>query len=156
MKTKEIPVFGDIYKTNKWTFPDDNQIGLWIFDLNSGFGSLVHWRCGKCKKTRAPYSIWLAKFTYAWHIKRCKVKVIEQESTLIPFFTAQINDLIGGFIVSSYPHPLSEHDHRPNGDPNKRGVIVAECTTRPHAELLAGLLNAYVEAGGSIPDHPWL
>ncbi len=153
MKTKETPVFGDVDKTGTWTEPNTNQVGLWIVDLGS-FGSLVYWRCVKCKKVRNPYTVWAAKFTYAWHITRCKA--IKQETTLIPFFTVQNNNLVGGFIVSSYPHPLSEHDHRPNGDPLKRGVIAAECITKPHAELLTGLLNAYLEVGGSIPDHPWL
>ncbi len=35
MKTKEIPVFGDVDKTGTWTEPNTNQVGLWIVDLGS-------------------------------------------------------------------------------------------------------------------------
>lgn len=30
-------------------------------------------------------------------------------------WTAQVNDLVGGWIVTTYPHPLSAHDTRPDG-----------------------------------------
>lgn len=56
-------------------------------------------------------------------------------------WTAQVNDLVGGWIVTTYPHPLSEHDTRPDGDPTKRGMIAAECPTEVMAGRLAGFLN---------------
>lgn len=56
-------------------------------------------------------------------------------------WSAQPNDLMGGYIVTNYPHPLSEHDTRNNGDPRKRGYIFAECYTREDAYLVAALLN---------------
>lgn len=58
-----------------------------------------------------------------------------------PPWTAQVNDLIGGAVVTTYPHPLSEHDHRKDGDPHKRGYVIAECMTMADAERIAGLLN---------------
>lgn len=60
-------------------------------------------------------------------------------------WSAQVNDLIGGWIVTTYPHPLSEHDHRRDGDLSKRGVIACECVDRAYAILIAKLLNAYPE-----------
>jgi len=57
-------------------------------------------------------------------------------------WTAQVNDLIGGWVVTSYPHPISEHDFRKYGDPEKRGYIIAECMTKYDAQLIADLLNS--------------
>lgn len=56
-------------------------------------------------------------------------------------WTVQVDDLVGGWIVTTYPHPLSAHDTRPDGDPTKRGEIIAECCTEEDGELIAGLLN---------------
>lgn len=56
-------------------------------------------------------------------------------------WTAQVNDLVGGWIVTNYPHPYSEHDNRPDGDPYKFGYVIAECYARADAETIAGLLN---------------
>lgn len=58
-------------------------------------------------------------------------------------WTVQVDDLVGGWVVTSYPHPLSQHDFRPDGDPERRGYIFAECMSEKMAERLAGLLNAY-------------
>lgn len=62
-------------------------------------------------------------------------------------WSAQINDLVGGWIVTDHPHPLSEHDHRPNGDHFQCGYVVAECMVEMDAKRIAALLNAY----GPIP-----
>ena len=56
-------------------------------------------------------------------------------------WSVQINDLIGGYIVTDYPHPLSEHDHRRKGDPDKAGDIACECVSGSMAEAIALLLN---------------
>jgi hypothetical protein len=56
-------------------------------------------------------------------------------------WTVQVNDLIGGWVVTNYPHPLSQHDHRPEGDPDKRGYIIAECIKEDDAKTIAQLLN---------------
>ncbi len=56
-------------------------------------------------------------------------------------WTVQLNDLIGGFIVTDYPHPLSDYDTRPEGDKKKRGVIACECISQEAAEKIAQLLN---------------
>jgi hypothetical protein len=65
-----------------------------------------------------------------------------------PRWTCQVNDTIGGFIVTTYPHPLSEHDHRPDGDHTKRGEIIADVCTKEAGELLARLLNEYEATRG--------
>ncbi len=56
-------------------------------------------------------------------------------------WTAQPNDLIGGAVVTTYPRPMSEHDHRRDGDPSKRGYVIAECMTMADAGTIADLLN---------------
>lgn len=65
-------------------------------------------------------------------------------------WSAQVNDLVGGWIVTSHPHPLSEHDLRPDGDSTKRGVIAAECSIKAYAILIAKLLNGH--RGGDFPN----
>jgi hypothetical protein len=64
-------------------------------------------------------------------------------------YSAQVNDLVGGWIVTDYPHPLSEHDNRPGGD-QPFGTIVAECSTEFAAKLISHLLNTY-EDGATFP-----
>lgn len=59
-----------------------------------------------------------------------------------PTWTVQPDDLVGGLIVTSYPHPLSAHDTRHDGDPSKCGAIIAECSDPRDAQLIADLLNA--------------
>lgn len=56
-------------------------------------------------------------------------------------WTAQKNDLVGGWIVTTYPHPYSQHDTRKYGDLTKRGKVIAEFCTEEDAQLIAGLLN---------------
>lgn len=58
---------------------------------------------------------------------------------------------MGGFIVTTYPHPASAHDHRPNGDPTRCGRIIAECCCTEDAELIAELLNT---RGVPACEHP--
>lgn len=53
-----------------------------------------------------------------------------------PYWTAQVNDLVGGFIVTNFPHPLSEHDVREG-----RVTVACECTSGGMAELIAKQLN---------------
>lgn len=55
------------------------------------------------------------------------------------------DDLVGGWIVTTYPHPHSQHSFT-------EGIIIADCMTEEEAELLAGLLNAYIEVGGHLPS----
>jgi hypothetical protein len=66
---------------------------------------------------------------------------IEVKQNAPQTWTPQVNDLIGGWIVTTYPHPLSAHDVRPEGDPNKRGYVIAECMVKEDAEMIASLLN---------------
>ncbi len=56
-------------------------------------------------------------------------------------WTVQVNDLVGGWIVTDYQWPLSQHDTRPDGDPKKRGKIIAECVDPEDAQRIAFLLN---------------
>jgi hypothetical protein len=58
-------------------------------------------------------------------------------------WTIQVDDTIGGWIVTDHPHPLSEHNNRLDGNPTKRGEIIAECHSQGDAELIARLLNEY-------------
>lgn len=57
-------------------------------------------------------------------------------------WSAQPNDLAGGWAVTNLPVPLSAHDMRPDGDPALRGYVFAECAREDDARLLAALLNA--------------
>lgn len=52
-----------------------------------------------------------------------------------------INDLVGGWCVSNVNLPMSEHDFRKEGDPEKRGYIFAECMTQEDAAIIAETLN---------------
>lgn len=56
-------------------------------------------------------------------------------------WSAQVNDLIGGWIVTDYAAPHSAHDFNKDGDLTKRGYIVAECMTEKDASTIAKLLN---------------
>lgn len=63
-------------------------------------------------------------------------------------WSAQVDDLVGGAIVTTFAAPASKHDHNRDGDPAKQGYIIAECPTMDDAQLVAGLLNA---AGAAAP-----
>ena len=56
-------------------------------------------------------------------------------------WSVQVNDLVGGYIVTTYPHPLSQHDTR-KGE-NKKDRIAAECVSEQTAKRIANLLNRY-------------
>lgn len=56
-------------------------------------------------------------------------------------WSVQSDDLVGGWIVTTYPHPISKHDFRKDGNPEKRGIIAAECSDNKYAVLIAKLLN---------------
>lgn len=56
-------------------------------------------------------------------------------------WTAQENDVIGGWCVTNYPHPLSEHDLRPNGNPARWGYVIADMMRHDDAQEVARLLN---------------
>lgn len=58
-----------------------------------------------------------------------------------PAWTVQVNDLIGGWAVTTYPYPMSEHDFRVNGDQMKCGYILADCMVENDAIMVAMLLN---------------
>lgn len=55
-----------------------------------------------------------------------------------PAWSAQVNDLVGGFIVTTYPYPAADHDF---SYPPKSGYIIAECITEADARRIAQLLN---------------
>jgi hypothetical protein len=57
-------------------------------------------------------------------------------------WSVQINDLVGGYVVTDYPHPLSAHDHSAGGDPTKRGCVIATCMTEWEAQCIANALNS--------------
>lgn len=66
-------------------------------------------------------------------------------------WSAQVNDLIGGWVVTDYPHPLSAHEEPGPGKVH----VIAECTTEHDAKYVALLLNAH-EAAVMVPgevDH---
>jgi hypothetical protein len=56
---------------------------------------------------------------------------------------AQVNDLVGGWIVTDLNKPLSEHDFRPFNHRNEEnyGYVIAECMNQTDAERIADLLN---------------
>lgn len=57
-----------------------------------------------------------------------------------PAWTSQINDLVGGYIVTTYPYPISDHVF--NGiDSLKHGYVIADCMTEEDARRIAQLLN---------------
>lgn len=60
-------------------------------------------------------------------------------------WTVQANDLVGGWVVTNYPHPLSEHDMRKDGDPAQRGYVIAECMDWEDARTIAHLLNLHTD-----------
>lgn len=57
------------------------------------------------------------------------------------YWTVQVNDLVGGWIVTNLPEPLSQHDKRIHGEEEHRGYIIAECSNKADAEILASLAN---------------
>lgn len=79
---------------------------------------------------------------------------MDGDDLMTPKWTAQVNDTVGGFIVTDYPYPLSEHNHRPDGDPyadpTKRSYIIAEFALQKDAELIAKLLNEHEQVGGPV------
>ncbi len=68
-----------------------------------------------------------------------------------PAWSAQIDDTVGGFIVTTYPHPASEHDRRKDGVPLKCGYVIADCMTLKDAQVIAHLLNRE----GYVPEEVW-
>ena len=68
-------------------------------------------------------------------------------------WTAQINDLVGGFIVTNLERPLSGHDHRPEAADEDYGYVIADCMDRPDATTIARLLNeAWIERPTTNPN----
>lgn len=59
-----------------------------------------------------------------------------------PWF-AVVNDLIGGWCVSTLNKPLSEHDHRADGVrvEENAGYVIADCYCVEDAARIARLLN---------------
>lgn len=51
----------------------------------------------------------------------------------MPEWTVQLNDVIGGWIVTSEPKPLSQ---------NTRHNIIAECISQADAQRVADALNS--------------
>jgi hypothetical protein len=70
------------------------------------------------------------------------VRLCERHRAGGAVWTAQVNDLVGGAIVTTVPHPLSRHDFRPDGDDAMRGYVIAECMSMADADAIADLLNA--------------
>lgn len=52
-----------------------------------------------------------------------------------------INDVVGGYAVSNLDEPVSEHDLRKEGNPEKRGYVIADFMTEDDAKVVAHLLN---------------
>jgi hypothetical protein len=69
-----------------------------------------------------------------------------------PAWSAQKNDMIGGWIVTTYPHPASEHDFSGQGEKptweNRHtaklrcGYVVADCLREQDAIFIATKLNS--------------
>lgn len=61
-------------------------------------------------------------------------------------WTAQVDDLVGGWIVTTYPFPYAEHPNR--GDDPRIGVDrdVISCWSEERAKQVAELLNEHEEA----------
>ncbi len=58
-------------------------------------------------------------------------------------WSAQVDDCVGGWIVTRFPYPMSLHDHRPDGDPSNRGEVVCMFASEEMAHLIATLLNKH-------------
>lgn len=57
-------------------------------------------------------------------------------------WSEQLNDTIGGWIVTTYPHPDSEqHYYDKHGKVHAYGYIIADCTSEQDANQIATLLN---------------
>ena len=57
-------------------------------------------------------------------------------------WTVQVNDLIGGYIVTTYPYPLSQHQWKDeNGSYLTYGYVIADVTKKEEGALIAKLLN---------------
>ncbi len=57
-------------------------------------------------------------------------------------WTAQVNDIIGGWIVTRYPRRLSEHPYFSSRSPQRKNdVVIAECMTEADAQRIADALN---------------
>jgi hypothetical protein len=54
------------------------------------------------------------------------------------YWSAQPNDEVGGWMVTSYPHPSSQHGQYGT---DHYGDIVADCMIKANAEIIAMLLN---------------
>lgn len=72
-----------------------------------------------------------------------------------PIWTSQLNDLVGGFIVTTFSQPLSQHGHGA-----ERGYVIADCMTENDARMIAHCLNvmAYVPkiTEDLIPKFRWV
>lgn len=52
------------------------------------------------------------------------------------------NDILGGHAVSNLNLPISQHDLRQEGDPAKRGYVIADFVMTPDdAAIIAHMLN---------------
>jgi hypothetical protein len=57
-------------------------------------------------------------------------------------WTEQVNDTIGGWIVTTYPHPDSEQFYEDKYHKlHAHGYIMAECSSEHDAKVIANLLN---------------
>lgn len=56
-------------------------------------------------------------------------------------WSVQVDDTVGGWVVTTYPFPMSQHDFRPDGDPAKRGRVAAECQDEDTAWVIANYFN---------------
>lgn len=59
----------------------------------------------------------------------------------MPHWYVQVDDTVGGFVVTDINIPVSAMDHRPNGDPEKKARILAECCTIDDAVVIAYAMN---------------
>ncbi len=56
-------------------------------------------------------------------------------------WTVQLNDLVGGWVVTDYPQSLADHPRTPSGGGLARGRVIADCVTEADAQRIAHLLN---------------
>ena len=84
-----------------------------------------------------------------------------------PRWSAQKNDLIGGWVVTTYPGPMSEHDFSGRGETptwenrhtskDKCGYVLADCHTEQDAIIIANEMNQerYVPIDARINPDRW-
>lgn len=97
-------------------------------------------RCPKCRRVIR----WVSRFSGDY----LNMAIEHRKDDRWPeLWTAQVDDLVGGWIVTTYPFPYAEHPDREH-DSRIGGVDrdVISCWSEDRAKLVAGLLNEHKEA----------